>query len=174
MVLEVPQLLLIFLKSCFFILFWLNVYFFLLFQIVDLRPSFLPCNVGSLYIFLYFILYSLHFFLYFAVILNHFCEHPDSNVMNSASLLVAQFFFTSFDLFFHLGHISWSWCSCYVVRGRALGIRQGGITHFPVSWCCMWGRGLRGNSAACQLAWLSPNFLSLPLIPTSGLCPFRC
>ena len=31
-------------------------------------------------------------------------------------------------LIFHLGHISLSWCTCYVVRGRALGIHQGGAT----------------------------------------------
>ena len=39
---EVPKPLLIFLSSCFFILFWLNVYFFLLVQIVDLSLGFLP------------------------------------------------------------------------------------------------------------------------------------
>ena len=75
-VLEVPKLL-IFLNSCFFILFWLNVYFFLLLQTVDLSPSFLLVTVGSLYIFLYFTLYSLHFFLYFVTLLNQFCEHSD-------------------------------------------------------------------------------------------------
>ena len=41
-VLEVRNPLLIFLNSCFFILFWLNVYFFLLLQIIDLSPSVLP------------------------------------------------------------------------------------------------------------------------------------
>ena len=65
------------LNSCFFILFWLIVYFFLLLRIIDLSPSFLPFIVGSLYIFLYFTLYSLHLFLYLVTILNHFCEHPD-------------------------------------------------------------------------------------------------
>ena len=66
-----------FLNSCFFILFWLNVYFFLLFQVVDLSPGLLPFTVDYLYIFLYFTLHSLHFFLCFATILNHFCEHPE-------------------------------------------------------------------------------------------------
>ena len=47
-VLEVPKPLLTFLNSCFFILFWLNVYFFLVLQIVDLSPSFLPFTVDSL------------------------------------------------------------------------------------------------------------------------------
>ena len=49
---EVLKPFLPFLNSCFFILFWLNVYFFLLFQIVDLSPSFLPITVGFLFIFL--------------------------------------------------------------------------------------------------------------------------
>ena len=55
---EVPNPLLIFLNSCFFILVWMDVYFFLLFQIIDLSPGFLPFTVGSLYIFLYFTLQS--------------------------------------------------------------------------------------------------------------------
>ena len=38
-----------FLNSCFFILFWLNVHFFLLLQTIDLSPSFLPFTLGSLY-----------------------------------------------------------------------------------------------------------------------------
>ena len=50
-----------FLNSCFFFLFWLNVYSFLLLQIIDLCSGFLPFTVGSLYIFLYFTLHSLHF-----------------------------------------------------------------------------------------------------------------
>ena len=53
-VLEVPKPLLIFLNSCFFILFWLSVSFFFLVQTVDLTTGFLPITVGSLYIFLYF------------------------------------------------------------------------------------------------------------------------
>ena len=66
-----------FLNSCFFFLSQMNVYFFPLFQIVDLNPSFCPFSFGSLYIFLYFTLYSLHFFLYFAFVFSHFCEHHD-------------------------------------------------------------------------------------------------
>ena len=46
--------LLIFPSSCFFILFWLDVSFFLLVHTVDLSSSFLPITIGSLYIFLYF------------------------------------------------------------------------------------------------------------------------
>ena len=69
--------LVIFLNSCFFIVFWLNVSFFLLVQTIDLSPGFLPVTVTSLYIFLYLTFHSLHFFLYFVTILNHFCEHLD-------------------------------------------------------------------------------------------------
>ena len=58
---DIPQPLLISFNCCFFILFWLNVYFFLLLQIVHLGPSFLPFTVGSLCIFFYFIFYCLHF-----------------------------------------------------------------------------------------------------------------
>ena len=42
------------LNSCFFIRFWLCVYFFLMFQLIDLNPGFLPFMVGFLWIFLYF------------------------------------------------------------------------------------------------------------------------
>ena len=52
---EVCKTLFTFLNSCFFILFLLDVYFFLLFQIIDLSPGFLPVTVGSLNILLYFI-----------------------------------------------------------------------------------------------------------------------
>ena len=53
-------------------------------------------------------------------------------------------------MFFHLGHICLSRCTCYVVRGGTLGIHQGRATHITVLWCCMWGRGPRGNNAACS------------------------
>ena len=39
-------------------------------------------------------------------------------------------------------------CACYVIRGGALGIHQGRVTHAAVCYC-MWGRGPRGNNAAC-------------------------
>ena len=136
---EVSKPLLIFLNSCFFILFQLNVYFSLLLQIIDLNPSFLPFTVGSLSIFLYFPLYDLQFFLYFASVLNHFCEHPADElcILISASdiyLLVTQLFFWSFDLFFHLGHISLSQCTCYILRSGAVGIPHGGATHLALLW----------------------------------------
>ena len=37
----------------------------------------------------------------------------------------------------------------YIVRGEALDIHQGVAPHITVLWACMWGRGLRGNSATC-------------------------
>ena len=30
-----------------------------------------------------------------------------------------------------------SWCSCYTVRGGAIGICQGGATHVTVLWCSL-------------------------------------
>ena len=70
----------------------------------------------------------------------------------------------SFDLFFHPGHISLSQCTCYIVRGRALGVHLGTATHSN----CLWGRGQRGNIAACwALALLSRDwqFLLPPQLP---------
>ena len=82
---EVPLPLLIFLNSRFFILFWLNVYFFLFFQIIDLSPGFLPFTVGSQYIFLYFTLRSLHFFLHFWPSSFNSVRILITSVLNSAS-----------------------------------------------------------------------------------------
>ena len=47
--------------------------------------------------------------------------------------------------FFFLSRHTWN-----VVRGGALVIHQGGSTHVAALWCCMWGRGPRGNNAACS------------------------
>ena len=92
-----------------------------------------------------------------------------TSVLNSApdrwaisSLL--SYFFWSFDLFFHLGHISLSWSACYVVRGRALGIHQGGATLFVILWHYLWGRSLKGNDATCWLC-SSPTFCHFPHFP---------
>ena len=76
---EVPKLLFIFLNSCFFIPFQLDVYFFLLFQVVDLSPGFLPVTVGSLNILLYFILGIFHLFFHF---------RPSS--LSSVSILITR------------------------------------------------------------------------------------
>ena len=50
-----------FLNSCFFILFQLDFYVSLLFQIIALNPGFLPVTIGSLNILVYFILGIFHF-----------------------------------------------------------------------------------------------------------------
>ena len=44
----------------------------------------------------------------------------------------------------------------------------------PTSLCCsaVCGGGVRERTM--PLAWLLSHFLSLPSLPTSGLCPFRC
>ena len=48
-----------------------------------------------------------------------------------------------------------SWGTCYVMRGGALGVHQGGATH-SVLWCCLWGRNPRRNNAVRPaLRWLS-------------------
>ena len=65
------------LNSCFFILFQLDVYFFLFFQIVASRPGFLPVTVGSLNILLYFVLGIFHLFFHFSTKLNQICEPFD-------------------------------------------------------------------------------------------------
>ena len=65
-------------------------------------------------------------------------------------------------LFLEVWSILWigpyflSQCPCYILRGKALGIHQGGATHVSALWCCMWGRGQRGsNLAFLALSWLS-------------------
>ena len=59
------------------------------------------------------------------------------SVLNSESDRLAisssfSSFFWSFDLFFHLGHISLSQYACYSVRDRAFVICQSRSTHFTV------------------------------------------
>ena len=152
----------------------MNVYFFLLVQTVDLSPGLLPITVGSLYIFLYFIFHSLHFFFYFATYSTISVSILITNVLNWASDMLAIssslccIFFLEFWSVLSFGPFFLSWHTCYVVRGRALGICQGRATQVTVLWHCMWVRGQRGNNAACSL---SASFQSLPLLPTSKLGP---
>ena len=64
-----------------------------------------------------------------------------------------------------------SWHACYIVRGGALGIRQGRATHVTALWCCMWRKGPRGNSATCSaLSWL----LVTSLATHKQIGPFWC
>ena len=56
--------------------------------------------------------------------------------------------------FARLGKLSH--CTCYIVMGGALGLRQGRATHMAVLCCYMWGRGPIGNNATCSaLGWFS-------------------
>ena len=164
--------LLIFLNSCFFVLFWLDVSFFLLVHTVDLSPSFLPFTVGSLLFFLI----SLCIAFIFSSNLQPYSTISVSilitSVLNSASdRLAISSLLNSFSgvlMFFHLGCVSLSQCACYVVRGRALGIGQGEETHFSALNV---GEGLRRNNATCSAV--------IPLSVTSpathkGVAPFWC
>ena len=95
-----------------------------------------------------------------------------TSVLNSASdrlsiSLLLSSFSGLFNLFFHLGHISLSWHTCYVVREGALGSCQGEATHFAT----LWGRGQRGNNATC---WALSLFQLLSPLPASEWCPSRC
>ena len=74
-------------------------------------------------------------------------------------------------MFLHLDHISLSWHTCYVLRGRALSICQGRTSQVAVLWCCMWGRGQRGNNAACSA--LTPLLVTSP-ITYKQIVLFRC
>ena len=88
----------------------------------------------------------------------------------SISLCLSSFW-GSFDLFFHLGHISLSWCTCYIVRAGALSICRSGVTHFNALWHCLWGRGQRGNNVACS-AFASHSVTSPATHKQTG--PFWC
>ena len=185
---KVPKPLLIFLNSCFFILFWLNVSFFLLDQTIDLSPGFLPFTVGSCI----FSFISLFTAFSFSSILRPYSTNSVSilitSVLNFASdrlsiclllscifsgVLIYSFIWANF--FFVLG-------TCYIVRDRALGICPGRATLIASWWCRLWGRGPRGNNAAClALSWLLVSFpathkqigLFQVLIPGwVGLCTF--
>ena len=56
-----------------------------------------------------------------------------------------------------------------MVRGGALGIRQGRATLFATLRLCLWGRGQRGNSDAWST--LTSLFVTSLTFPTSSLCP---
>ena len=173
-VLEVPKPLLIFLNSYLFILFWLDVSFFLLFQIIDLSPGFLPFTVGSLYIFLYFTLHSLHFFLYFVSILKSFLWASWLLVFWTLHLICwlsppHLVLFLEFDLFFHLGHISLSLCTPYIIRCGALSIHQGGANHFAAL-----SVGEGPEREQCQFLGSCPAFSHFPAIhKQTGPSDFR-
>ena len=89
-----------------------------------------------------------------------------TRLLNSASdrlsvFLLLSYFFLGFDLFFHLGHIALSWCTCYRARGGAFGIQRGRATLFAALGHCLWGRGQRGDNASGSC----PTFHHFPHFP---------
>ena len=160
-VLLVLESLLVFLNSCFFILFWLNVISTfcsksLIWVLVSFPSLLVPYSVSFNSLFIAFTSSSI-LWPYSVIPMNILI----TSVLNSASDRLAislslSSIFGIFDPFFHLFHTSLSRCTCYVVRGGALCIRQSRATHMAVLWLCMWRKGLRGNSASCSaLGWLS-------------------
>ena len=171
-VLEVPKGLLIFLSSCFFILFCLNVSCFLLLQTVDLSPSFLPITVGSLYIFLYFTFIA----FMFSCILWPFPTNSVSilitGVLNCASDRLA--ISSPLSCVFSGALIcSFTWAFFFFLVWARLRCSPGRGNPQAALWRCMWGRGPRGNRAACSYPYPQANRAFLVLIPGwVGLCTF--
>ena len=142
----------------------LMFHFFLLLQLVDLSPGFLPFTVGSLYILLYSTLGILHLFL-------HFCDQAQSVLWASwlpvfwTLHLIGWLSLCHLVIFFSGALICsfiWAIVLCLdipvmLAGGRALGIHPGGATLSAALWRCLWGRGQRGNNGACLLS-SSPTF----------------
>ena len=57
----------------------------------------------------------------------------------------------------------WVLCACYVVRGGALGIRQGRATQVNASWYCMWGWVREGTIPLAQFLAIFQSLLPLPM-----------
>ena len=155
---EVPKPLLIFLNSCFFILFWLNVYFFLLVQTVDLSPSFLPFAVPCIFSFTsFFIAFT------FSSILRPYSTISVSilitSVLNPASdrLTICSLFsyiFSGVLIYSFIWAIYFlSPSACYIVRGGASGVHQGEATHIAGLCALYVGREvLEGRMLLAQLS----------------------
>ena len=158
---EVPKPLL-FLNSCFFILFWLNVISsFQSKPLISFLVSFplvlVPCTFSFISLFIAFT---------FSSVLQPYSNISVSILITSVSNSVSDRLTVSSSisfifgtLFFHLGHILFSQHACYNVRGRALSIHHGGATHVPSLWFSVWGGSQRGNNAAClAVGWLSITY----------------
>ena len=157
---EVRKSLFTFLYSCFFLLFWLDVYLFLLFQIAALSPGFLLVTVGSLNILLYFIWGIFHFLIKLnqsvSILITRALNSPSDRLAISSSLSsLSEVLLCSFiwAVFLCLGALV-----MYV-----LGIHQSRATHFAALWLCMcvcvgegWSRG--NNAAHLAFCWLSVTF----------------
>ena len=135
-----------------------------------LSPSFLPFTVGFLCIFLYSLCIAFTFFSILWPYSTISVSILITGVLNSASdrLAISSSFSYILGVFIcsHLGHISLYRRTCYIVRGGALGIHQGGATHGTAFGTVCWG-GVRGGTV--PFAWLLPCFQSLTLLPTSKL-----
>ena len=138
-------------NTCFFTLFQLDVYFYLLFQILESQFPSLHCCFP---VYFFFISLCIAFtsssilHLYSVISVSTLITSGLNSAFDRLAISSLSSFSGVFDVFFHLGHISLSQCSCYIVRGRALSIHQGRTIHLAVLWCCMWGRAQKGNSAA--------------------------
>ena len=118
---EVPQPILAFLSSCFFLLVWLDVYLFLMFQLVDLNPSFFLFSVGFLWVivyFTYYFIFLLHSMTSLSILI--------TSVLNSASdrLAISNLLSSFLWGFVQFNHFSLSpqFSSlpvCFCVLGRA-------------------------------------------------------
>ena len=146
--------LLIFPSSCFFILFWLDVCFFLLVYTVDLSPSFLRLTIGSLYIFLCFSWHRLHFFIWFLNRFNQFCERPNYQcfelcisdrlaISSSLSCIVSGALKCS--VIWAIFYFFLSWHACYF-KGRSLRCSPGRGNTGCCAVMLYVGEGLRGSS----------------------------
>ena len=168
---EVPQPLLISLNSCFFILFWLNVYFSFLVQIVDWSLDFLSATAGSLYIFVI----SLCTAFTSSSILRQYPTISVSilitSVLNSSSdrfaiSLLAICLLPS--VFSGVLICSFIW-AIFLCLGRTLGIHQ---DREPTSLLCGGVCGGWTREGTMPHFQLSPHFQSPPPFPTSKLGSF--
>ena len=165
---EVLQPLLIFLNSSFFILFWLNVYLFLLVQI-NLSPSFFPSLLVPYMFFFISLLQCLHFFLYFGTILNQWSILLTS-VLNSPSdrLAISSSFSSAFGTL--ICYFIWA---IFFVLVHLLCCKGRDLRYFP-GWGVLHGGAICGGGVregTMLLAWLSAHFQSFPPLPTSKLGP---
>ena len=98
----------------------------------------------------------------FVTIFNQIWEHPDYQCLNCACdrLPISSslsYIFSGALICSFIWAIYFFGVVCLVrIRGGALGVHQGRATLVAVLWCCMWGRGPRGNNATCSpLCWIS-------------------
>ena len=120
--------------------------------------------VGSLYILLYFTLCSIHFLIYFATTLNHFCEHPVTSVLNSASDRLSMSSSLSSFSGALISSFTWAIFLCLSAAAVLSGMELQSLTRARLPtllWCgAVCGGGVREETV--PIACLSPHFPSLP------------